>query len=124
MWLNAIWELVQGQIGQFIYGKDFKEGTLSILQRILGLLLPGIAGHMPTNYVNAIRLGPPILFRRRLGTQYMSKPSKYEMANGWLGKLWLLATKNFPHYSVEHGNIVHKEVEQGNIEVDMHKTYI
>ena len=83
MWLNAIWELVQGQIGQFIYGKDFKEGTLSILQRIVGLLLPGIAGHLPTNYVNAIRLGPPILFRRKLATQYLSsKPSKYEMANG------------------------------------------
>ena len=82
MWLNAIWELVRGQIGHFIYGKDFKEGTLSILQRIVGLLLPGIAGHIPTNYVNAIRLGPPILFRRRLGAQYTSKPPKYEMANG------------------------------------------
>ena len=82
MWLNAIWELVRGQIGHFIYGKDFNEGTLSILHRIMGVLLPGVSAHIPTDYVNAIRLGPKELYNERCGARYMSKSGKYEMANG------------------------------------------
>ncbi|KAG0600272.1 hypothetical protein M758_11G020500 [Ceratodon purpureus] len=59
MHLNALWEVFQGLI--FItlqHGHEYTETTFSILVRAVGLLLPGVASHSPTNYVNSVRLGP------------------------------------------------------------------
>ncbi|KAL3681566.1 hypothetical protein R1sor_024522 [Riccia sorocarpa] len=43
------------------YGPEFREGWMSIVARFLGLVAPGLAAHMPGNYISAIRLGPAIL---------------------------------------------------------------
>ncbi|KAK4267117.1 hypothetical protein QN277_023944 [Acacia crassicarpa] len=55
--LNAAWELMRSLVMGYIYGPDYKEGWFSIFARVLGLALPGISAHSPTNYVNSIRLG-------------------------------------------------------------------
>lgn len=55
--LNAVWELIRGLTMGYTYGPDYKEGWFSILLRIIGLAIPGISAHCPTNYVNSIRLG-------------------------------------------------------------------
>ncbi|XXG81558.1 hypothetical protein AAC387_Pa09g2156 [Persea americana] len=56
-YLTAVWELIRSLIMGQIYGPEYKEGWLSILLRVVGLALPGISAHSPTNYVNSIRLG-------------------------------------------------------------------
>ncbi|KAJ0074748.1 hypothetical protein Patl1_33878 [Pistacia atlantica] len=55
--LNAVWELIRSLTMGYTYGPEYKEGWFSILLRILGLALPGISAHCPTNYVNSVRLG-------------------------------------------------------------------
>lgn len=55
--LNAVWELIRGLIIGYIAGPDYKEGWLSIMLRVLGLAMPGIAVHCSTDYVNSVRLG-------------------------------------------------------------------
>ena len=53
-YLNAVWELMRSLTMQ---GPDYKEGWLSIFLRVVGLALPGVSAHSPTNYVNSVRLG-------------------------------------------------------------------
>lgn len=55
--LNAVWELVRGLTMGYIGGPEYKEGWFRILARVIGLALPGISAHCPTDYVNSIRLG-------------------------------------------------------------------
>ncbi|XP_068660870.1 triacylglycerol lipase OBL1 [Aristolochia californica] len=55
--LNAVWELIRALTMSYTYGPEYKEGWFEILLRILGLAMPGISAHSPTNYVNSIRLG-------------------------------------------------------------------
>lgn len=55
--LNAVWELVQGLAMGYVYGTEYREGWFMILLRVLGIVLPGISAHCPTNYINSIRLG-------------------------------------------------------------------
>lgn len=40
-----------------MYGPDYKEGWFSTMARVLGLVLPGISAHCPTDYVNSVRIG-------------------------------------------------------------------
>ncbi|XP_039069719.1 triacylglycerol lipase OBL1-like isoform X2 [Hibiscus syriacus] len=56
-YVNAFWELIRGLAGGYIYGPEYKEGWFSILFRVLGLALPGVAAHSPTDYINSVRLG-------------------------------------------------------------------
>ena len=56
-YLNAGWELIRSFIMDSMYGPEYGEDWLSILLRVVGLILPGISAHSPTNYVNSIRLG-------------------------------------------------------------------
>jgi hypothetical protein len=68
MHFNAVWELFQGMI--FItleHGHEYAESTFSSLCRTVGLMLPGVASHSPTNYVNSVRLGPFPLRDRLIG---------------------------------------------------------
>ena len=37
---------------------EFAESLTSTIFRCLGLVVPGVGGHSPVNYVNAMRLGP------------------------------------------------------------------
>ncbi|GMN36737.1 hypothetical protein TIFTF001_006262 [Ficus carica] len=55
--LNAIWELIRSFIIGYVYGPEYEEGWLSKMVRLIGLLLPGISSHCPTDYVNSVRLG-------------------------------------------------------------------
>ncbi|XVE51766.1 hypothetical protein DITRI_Ditri02bG0067200 [Diplodiscus trichospermus] len=55
--LTAVWELIRSLIMGYILGPEYKEGWFSICFRVLGLAMPGIAAHCPTNYVNSVRLG-------------------------------------------------------------------
>ncbi|CAN1169033.1 Triacylglycerol lipase OBL1 [Linum perenne] len=55
--LNAVWELVRSFIIGYTDGPEYREGWLSILMRIMGVALPGISAHSPTDYVNSVRLG-------------------------------------------------------------------
>jgi hypothetical protein len=56
-YLNAIWELTRALAMGYTHGPEYKEGWFSILLRVIGLALPGIAAHCPTDYVNSVRLG-------------------------------------------------------------------
>ncbi|CAH2053720.1 unnamed protein product [Thlaspi arvense] len=56
--VNAVWELVRGLTMGYIHGPDYKEGWFRILFRLMGLLIPGLSDHCPTDYVNSVRLGP------------------------------------------------------------------
>lgn len=55
--LNALWELIRSLLIGYTQGPDYKEGRFSILARLIGLVLPGISAHCPTDYVNSVRLG-------------------------------------------------------------------
>ncbi|XP_050235316.1 triacylglycerol lipase OBL1 [Mercurialis annua] len=55
--LNAAWELIRSLMMGYTYGADYKEGWVSIMFRIIGLALPGVADHGPRDYVNSVRLG-------------------------------------------------------------------
>ncbi|KAF8401176.1 hypothetical protein HHK36_014480 [Tetracentron sinense] len=56
-YLNAAWELVRSLTMGYTHGPEYKEGWFSILLRVVGLVLPGISAHSPTNYINSVRLG-------------------------------------------------------------------
>lgn len=56
-YLNAVWELIRSLIMGYTHGPEYKESWLSVLLRIVGLAMPGISAHSPTNYINSIRLG-------------------------------------------------------------------
>ncbi|KAM0949248.1 putative triacylglycerol lipase [Dioscorea sansibarensis] len=51
-WIDLLRALIIGQTE----GKDFQEGYISILYRMAGLVIPGVASHSPRDYVNAGRL--------------------------------------------------------------------
>ncbi|KAJ4844088.1 hypothetical protein Tsubulata_027518 [Turnera subulata] len=55
--LNAMWELIRSLTMGYTHGPEYKEGWFSILARIIGLALPGVSAHCPTDYVNSVRLG-------------------------------------------------------------------
>ncbi|KAJ9179490.1 hypothetical protein P3X46_011272 [Hevea brasiliensis] len=55
--LNAAWELIRSLMMGYIYGPEYQEGWFSMLFRVMGLALPGIAAHCPMDYVNSVRLG-------------------------------------------------------------------
>ncbi|KAF4368850.1 triacylglycerol lipase OBL1 [Cannabis sativa] len=57
VYVNAIWELIRSYIMKYVYGKDYVEGWFEIVVRKIGLALPGISAHGPTDYVNSVRLG-------------------------------------------------------------------
>lgn len=42
----------------YTHGPDYKEGWFRILFRLMGLFIPGLSDHCPTDYVNSVRLGP------------------------------------------------------------------
>ncbi|KAH7546981.1 hypothetical protein FEM48_Zijuj01G0258700 [Ziziphus jujuba var. spinosa] len=56
-YLNAVWELIRSLTMGYTYGPEYKEGWFSKMARLLGLALPGISAHCPTDYVNSVRLG-------------------------------------------------------------------
>ncbi|CAH9118648.1 unnamed protein product [Cuscuta europaea] len=56
MYLNAVWELIRGLGMGYAYGEEYKESWESILWRMVGLFIPGIADHSPVDYVTSIRL--------------------------------------------------------------------
>jgi hypothetical protein len=48
------------------HGSEYMESAVSILARLAGIFVPGVAvvvAHSPRNYVNAVRLGHPPLSR-------------------------------------------------------------
>ncbi|PON78265.1 Fungal lipase-like domain containing protein [Trema orientale] len=57
MHVNAVWELVRSFIMGYVYGPEYEEGWFNTLARLIGLALPGISAHCPTDYVNSVRLG-------------------------------------------------------------------
>ncbi|KAF9587110.1 hypothetical protein IFM89_039670 [Coptis chinensis] len=56
-YINAMWELIRSLTMGYTCGKDYKEGWFRVLLRMLGLAIPGISAHCPTDYVNSVRLG-------------------------------------------------------------------
>lgn len=51
----------------YTYGPEYKEGWFSLMTRVVGLVLPGISAHCPTDYVNSVRLGEErMAYSRRL----------------------------------------------------------
>lgn len=61
--LNAIWELFRGLTMGYTHGPEYKEGWFSILLRVVGLVLPGLSAHSPTDYINSVRLGKEPMFK-------------------------------------------------------------
>jgi len=46
------------------HGPQYQESAVSLLARVVGLTVPGVIAHNPTNYVNAVRMGPCPLAER------------------------------------------------------------
>ncbi|KAI3409602.1 Lipase_3 domain-containing protein [Psidium guajava] len=61
-YLNAVWELIRGLTMGYTHGPEYKEEWFSILVRVVGLVLPGLSAHSPTDYVNSVRLGKEPMF--------------------------------------------------------------
>ncbi|XAR61899.1 Triacylglycerol lipase [Bertholletia excelsa] len=59
--LTALWELIRSFIIPLTRGKEYKEGWFMTLLRVVGLVVPGLSAHSPTDYVNVTKLGslPP-----------------------------------------------------------------
>lgn len=55
--MNAVWELIRSFIFPYIRGQEYKESWLMKIMRIFGLVFPGLAEHLPPDYVNVTRLG-------------------------------------------------------------------
>ncbi|KAI3914301.1 hypothetical protein MKW92_037379 [Papaver armeniacum] len=55
-YFNAWLDLFRGIFAGVKLGKDFKESLMSILFRMVGLLIPGLASHSPRDTVNSVRL--------------------------------------------------------------------
>ncbi|KAI3830611.1 hypothetical protein MKX03_016443 [Papaver bracteatum] len=55
-YFNAWVDLFRGIFAGVKLGKDFKESLMSILFRMVGLLIPGLASHSPRDTVNSVRL--------------------------------------------------------------------
>ncbi|XP_058108777.1 triacylglycerol lipase OBL1 isoform X2 [Magnolia sinica] len=55
--LNAVWELIRSMTMGYTHGPEYKEGWFSIFLRTVGLAIPGLSAHSPTDYVNSVRLG-------------------------------------------------------------------
>ncbi|XP_043712421.1 triacylglycerol lipase OBL1-like [Telopea speciosissima] len=56
IYLNAMWELIRGFIIPYAKGRDYAEGGILRMFRLIGLLLPGLSAHGPQDYVNSTRL--------------------------------------------------------------------
>ncbi|KAH7302343.1 hypothetical protein KP509_23G068400 [Ceratopteris richardii] len=55
----AIVELFNGALFlRMLYGDDFRDSDLMTFARYIAIFMPGVVAHSPTNYVNAVRLGP------------------------------------------------------------------
>ncbi|KAL3681666.1 hypothetical protein R1sor_024622 [Riccia sorocarpa] len=59
--VGAMYDLILSVFSGWIYGPDFREGWIALSMRCAGLIAPGMGGHLLTNYVNAVRLGPTVL---------------------------------------------------------------
>nr|POE62153.1 hypothetical protein CFP56_68973 [Quercus suber] len=55
--MNAVWELIRSFIIPYTRGHEYKESWLMKIMRIFGLVFPGLAEHLPPDYVNVTRLG-------------------------------------------------------------------
>ncbi|KAL6526139.1 hypothetical protein OROMI_029779 [Orobanche minor] len=63
--INSCWELIRSFIICYTKGKEYEEGGLLRVFRVVGLLLvAGIPAHLPQDYVNATRLGSSHVFLR------------------------------------------------------------
>ncbi|KAG2390358.1 hypothetical protein LR48_Vigan07g270400 [Vigna angularis] len=54
--LNAVWELIRGFLLPLVVGKSYTQTWIMTIIRFFGLMIPGIAEHLPTDYVNLTRL--------------------------------------------------------------------
>ncbi|XP_057423730.1 triacylglycerol lipase OBL1 [Lotus japonicus] len=55
--LNAVWELVRGFLIPLFRGMDYRQNWFMAMFRLLGLIIPGLPAHSPSDYVNVTRLG-------------------------------------------------------------------
>lgn len=55
--LNAVWEVIRGFLLPIFLGKEYRQNWFMTLFRLVGLIIPGLPAHFPTDYVNATRLG-------------------------------------------------------------------
>ncbi|KAH7565637.1 hypothetical protein JRO89_XS09G0238000 [Xanthoceras sorbifolium] len=65
-------QLIRSLTMGHMYGPEYVEGWFSILSRIMGLVLPGVSAHCPTDYVNSMRLGRSALFRCPLSKELLT----------------------------------------------------
>ncbi|KAI9089021.1 hypothetical protein K1719_029300 [Acacia pycnantha] len=57
MMVNAFLELIRSFAIVYVKGREYREGSLFRVVRVIGLVIPGLTAHCPHDYVNAIRLG-------------------------------------------------------------------
>jgi len=89
---NALWELFQGAcLCPLQHGREYSESASSLAFRLLGLLLPGMAGHSPCNYVNAVRLTPLPLQQRLKGLADASQEVELFTEN-IMGAVWAIVS--------------------------------
>ncbi|XP_058075611.1 triacylglycerol lipase OBL1-like [Magnolia sinica] len=59
--LTAEWEVVRSFAIGYIKGRDYREGWVLRMLRVIGLVFPGFPAHTPQDYVNATRLGTSLI---------------------------------------------------------------
>lgn len=57
---NAIYELIRSFTIPFKLGPDYKESFVMKVMRMIGVFVPGVPAHSPTDYNNSVRLGSDV----------------------------------------------------------------
>lgn len=84
---------------------DFAESWPSIMSRLMALLVPGVGGHSPVNYVNAVRLGPSSLVSEVTDELHEMSENLHdweEKFRGAAGNGWNRAMQAYRRWSTPH----------------------
>lgn len=68
-YVDTVRELYRSLTTHYSHGQEYKESWFRTLFRFVGLLIPGLSAHCPTDYINPIRPGK----QKRMNNVYDKK---------------------------------------------------
>lgn len=68
-YVDTVRELYRSLTTHYSHGQEYKESWFRTLFRFVGLLIPGLSAHCPTDYINPIRPGK----QKRMNNVYYKK---------------------------------------------------